>query len=111
MTSAGVWVPDEDLPDSKEIDRFKMVKPKRLVRGYGEYEAAPGTVPPWESKTYPLEILRLRPPLIPKEIDFRQREQYLEDKEFKQVFGMDMVTFNALPLWKRLMLKKEQNLF
>jgi len=112
MTSAGIWVP-EDEEEAKAAAKAKilMVKPKRLVRGYGEYEAAPGTVPPWESKTYPLEIVRLRPPKIPKEIDFRQREQYLEDKVFKEVFGVDMVTFNGYPLWKRLMMKKERDLF
>jgi len=94
-------------------DDMKMegVVGKRLIRGYGEYEAAPGTVPPWESKTYPLSVLLLRPGQIPKEIDFRQREQYLEENEFKQVFKVDMQTFNAYPLWRRLLLKKEVGLF
>jgi len=99
--------------DQKRKDGRVMepVYAKRLIRGYGEYEAAPGTIPPWESKCYPLATLLLRPPLIPKEIDFRQREQYLEEKEFKKVFGVPMRTFNGYPLWRRLMMKKEVNLF
>eukprot|EP00456_Euglypha_rotunda_P076703 TRINITY_DN7198_c0_g1_i5.p1 TRINITY_DN7198_c0_g1~~TRINITY_DN7198_c0_g1_i5.p1 ORF type:complete len:315 (+),score=35.49 TRINITY_DN7198_c0_g1_i5:322-1266(+) len=99
----GFYVPSDD--------ELQMMKALHLIRGYGEYEAAPGTIPPSESPCYPLHILRLRPPKIPKEIDYRQKEQYLEEKEFLQVFKIPMTVFNHLPLWRRLMLKKEVDLF
>jgi len=99
----GYYVPTDE--------EMAMLKGMRLVRGYGEYEAAPGTVPPSESKRYPLHVLRLRPPKIPKEIDYRQKEQYLDEKEFETVFHLPMQVFNHLPLWRRLMLKKEVDLF
>jgi len=99
----GVYIPG--------MDAMEILRIKRLVRGYGEYECEPGVIPPSESCTYPLAVLRLRPGKIPKEIDFRQREQYLEESVFKEVFGVDMATFNDYPLWRRLMLKKEVELF
>jgi len=101
----------EARKEAEEKARWEAILAKRLLRGYGEYEAAPGTIPPSESKCYPLATLLLRPPHIPKEIDFRQREQYLEKWEFKKVFGVEMEEFNGYPLWRRLMMKKEVGLF
>jgi len=97
----GVWVP----ADAEEV------KARRLVRGYGEYEVPPGCIPPWASPCYPLEVVRLPYGVIPKEIDFRQREQYLEEDVFRKEFGMEMADFNALPIWRRIMIKKDLKLF
>jgi len=96
--------------EEEEKARWEAILAKRMIRGY-DYEAAPGTIPPNESKCYPLATLLLRPPHIPTEIDFRQREQYLEKWEFKKVFGVEMDEFNTYPLWRRLMMKKEIGLF
>jgi hypothetical protein len=104
----GVWINGVYIPPTAE---WKEKEAKRLVRGYGEYTCPPGVIPPNESKRYPLEVLRLPYDKCPKVIDFRQREQYLEESVFKEVFGVDMQTFNDYPLWKRIWLKKEKGLF
>ncbi|XP_039057166.1 villin-2-like isoform X1 [Hibiscus syriacus] len=44
-------------------------------------------------------------------IDFKRREAYLSDEEFKTVFGMEKVAFYKLPKWKQDMLKKKVDLF
>jgi len=100
-------------PDTKIHDRGdpKQVTGKRLIRGYGDYEPGEGSIPPSASKRYPMKVLQLRPPQIPREIDFRQREQYLSDEEFLENFGVTIKEFNSFPLWKRIHMKKEKKLF
>ncbi|GMI63366.1 villin 2 [Hibiscus trionum] len=44
-------------------------------------------------------------------IDFKRREAYLSDEEFKTVFGMEKEAFYKLPKWKQDMLKKKVDLF
>jgi len=105
---------DKRLKAKEEADekaRWEAVIAKYLLRGYGDLEPAPGTIPPCDSKCYPFSTLIQRPPQIPKEIDFRQREQYLEKWEFKKVFGVEMDEFNSYPMWRRMMMKKEIGLF
>jgi len=93
------------------IEKAEDIIAQHLVKGYGELETAPGCVPPSESKRYPLSVLLLRPGQIPPEIDFRQREQYLEETEFQKVFGVSMEEFNSYPYWRRVMMKKDVGLF
>jgi phage protein D len=44
-------------------------------------------------------------------IDFKRREAYLSEVEFKTVFGMEKESFYKLPGWKQDLLKKKFNLF
>ncbi|XP_056841790.1 villin-2-like [Raphanus sativus] len=46
-----------------------------------------------------------------KGIDFKRREAYLSEEEFKTVFGMEKEAFYKLPRWKQDLLKKKFNLF
>ena len=58
--------------------------------------------------TYPLKELQTKP--FPAGVDAATRELYLSDDDFSSVFGMDRVSFAALPKWKRVQAKKH-NLF
>ncbi|KAK6125209.1 hypothetical protein DH2020_041053 [Rehmannia glutinosa] len=44
-------------------------------------------------------------------IDFKRREAYLSDEEFKSVLGMTKEAFYKLPKWKQDMLKRKVDLF
>lgn len=44
-------------------------------------------------------------------VDPTKKEEYLEDKEFEEVFGMNMEKFQGLRLWKRRDLKRKVGLF
>ncbi|MBN3316371.1 ABLM3 protein, partial [Atractosteus spatula] len=67
-----------------------------------------------EYKIYPYETLivttrgRNR---LPKDVDRARLERHLSPEEFYQVFGMSIVDFDRLALWKRNELKKQARLF
>ncbi|XP_039520498.1 actin-binding LIM protein 3 isoform X4 [Pimephales promelas] len=67
-----------------------------------------------EYKVYPYEALivttrgRNR---VPKDVDRARLERHLSPEEFYQVFGMTMVEFDRLALWKRNEMKKQARLF
>jgi len=44
-------------------------------------------------------------------INATQREQYLSDKEFTELFKMNKNKFSLLPLWRQTKLKQELKLF
>eukprot|EP00049_Salpingoeca_infusionum_P017156 m.351941 g.351941 ORF g.351941 m.351941 type:complete len:836 (+) comp16405_c0_seq1:595-3102(+) len=48
---------------------------------------------------------------LPEAVDLTQKEQYLSDEEFQQVFQMSRAEFNALPKWKQNGKKKAVKLF
>lgn len=48
---------------------------------------------------------------LPEGVDPAQKEEYLSDAEFAQVFGMDKAAFRAMPKWKRDQNKKNKGLF
>jgi len=84
---------------------------KRLVPGYGDSEVPEGVIPPSAGKKYPYRILRQKHPYLPREVDTRQKEQYLTPEEFIEVFGVTQLAFSRYPTWKRLLLKKRKNYF
>uniref|UniRef100_A0A672QIH7 Actin-binding LIM protein 3-like n=1 Tax=Sinocyclocheilus grahami TaxID=75366 RepID=A0A672QIH7_SINGR len=65
-------------------------------------------------KIYPYEALivttrgRNR---LPKDVDRARLERHLSPEEFYQVFGMTMVEFDRLALWKKNEMKKQARLF
>lgn len=48
---------------------------------------------------------------LPRGVDPTKRELALSEKEFEEVFGMNMEAFNQLAAWKRNNLKKKHGLF
>lgn len=44
-------------------------------------------------------------------VDPSCREQYLDDKEFVEVFGMSKAAFSAQPKWKQVAARKAKELF
>ncbi len=50
-------------------------------------------------------------PSIPPGIDATRKEEYLNEPEFQQVFGMDRDAFKKLPAWRQAQAKKKANLF
>lgn len=77
-----------------------------------------GTIPPAN-----MFIFLCAPPLpIPAElahrygtevdgVDLSCREQYLDDKEFVEIFGMSKADFAKQPKWKQVSAKKTKELF
>lgn len=58
---------------------------------------------------YSIEELTAKPP--PEGVDPLRLEDYLSDQDFKTLFEMSRVEFNALPNWKQKNLKKSKGLF
>ncbi|XP_055360361.1 supervillin isoform X2 [Betta splendens] len=58
---------------------------------------------------YSIEELTKKPP--PEGVDPQRLEDYLSDQDFKTLFEMSRVEFNALPNWKQKNLKKSKGLF
>uniref|UniRef100_A0A8C1Z010 Actin binding LIM protein family, member 3 n=1 Tax=Cyprinus carpio TaxID=7962 RepID=A0A8C1Z010_CYPCA len=48
---------------------------------------------------------------LPKDVDRSRLERHLSPEEFYEVFGMTMVEFDRLALWKRNEMKKQARLF
>ncbi|KAG9134742.1 hypothetical protein Leryth_001049 [Lithospermum erythrorhizon] len=61
--------------------------------------------------TFPYDQLKAKSDNPVTGIDFRRREAYLSDDEFRTVFSMEKEAFNKLPKWKQDMLKKKYDLF
>ena len=58
---------------------------------------------------FPLTALLAKP--FPEAVDSAKREEYLSQEDFQHIFGMDKATFEKLPKWKRVSLKKKFGLF
>ncbi|XP_044205209.1 advillin [Thunnus albacares] len=48
---------------------------------------------------------------LPEDVDPTQKEKYLSDPDFNNVFGITKDDFASLPRWKQLKLKKEKGMF
>jgi Villin headpiece domain len=64
----------------------------------------------WDGTTF-YSLVDLRQRRVPKDIDWKNREQYLTDEEFQQSFQMSKHEFAAQPKWKRDKLKQGLYLF
>ncbi|XP_016310331.1 actin-binding LIM protein 3-like [Sinocyclocheilus anshuiensis] len=67
-----------------------------------------------EYKIYPYEALIVTTRgrnKLPKDVDRARLERHLSPEEFYQVFGMTMVEFDRLALWKKNEMKKQARLF
>ncbi|KAL0339668.1 UNVERIFIED_CONTAM: Villin-3 [Sesamum radiatum] len=61
--------------------------------------------------TFSYEQLKAKSDNPVKGIDFKRRETYLSDEEFKSVLGMAKDSFYKLPKWKQDMYKRKVDLF
>ncbi|ESQ44334.1 hypothetical protein EUTSA_v10005772mg [Eutrema salsugineum] len=61
--------------------------------------------------TFTYEQLQAKSEKPVRGIDFKRREAYLSEEEFKTVFGIEKEAFYKLPRWKQDMLKKKFDLF
>ncbi|KAG7342577.1 villin headpiece domain containing protein [Nitzschia inconspicua] len=64
----------------------------------------------WDGTTF-YTLIDLRQRRVPKDIDWKNREQYLSDADFQQAFGMSKNEFAVQPKWKRDKLKQGLYLF
>lgn len=61
------------------------------------------------SMKHPYEVLVKG--VVPEGVDIVNKERYLNESDFKDIFGMSLEEYDLLPQWKRLRLKKSVNLF
>ena len=63
----------------------------------------------------PYTLLKNRPNQsenpFPPGVDIHNREQYLSEEEFEDIFKMTKTNFNRLTKWRKQELKKRYNLF
>ncbi|XP_064608792.1 gelsolin, cytoplasmic-like [Liolophura sinensis] len=60
-------------------------------------------------RTYSFDELKRRLP--PEGVDVTNKENFLSDTEFEQIFEMDREKYDSLPRWKQIDLKKKVGLF
>lgn len=61
------------------------------------------------SMKHPYEVLVKQ--VVPEGVDIVNKERYLTDSDFEDIFGMTLEEYDTLPQWKRLRLKKSVKLF
>jgi len=82
-----------------------------LSAGSAGLSAAPGIdVGATARKTYSYKDLKTGQ-IFPTDVDASKREEYLDDEEFKQIFGEPREKFAARPAWNQIALKKKHGLF
>ena len=65
-----------------------------------------------EKNKYPLVVLQEKDPeKLPADVNPAQKELSLHDAEFSRVFKMERTAYEALPGWKRDILKKSAGIF
>ena len=61
---------------------------------------------------YPISILRVtEPDELPDGVDLTNKESFIDDKDFNDVFGMSYDEFTVLSPWKKAALKKSAGIF
>ncbi|KAL4607947.1 hypothetical protein ACB092_09G212100 [Castanea dentata] len=96
-----------------EIKESEEVAPRSESNG-GDSEPKQETVQENDSgsgRTFSYDQLKAKSDNPVTGIDFKRREAYLSDEEFKSVFGITKEAFNKLPRWKQDMQKKKVDLF
>ena len=96
-TSSVSWA--KDIPEVEDTDEA----PKAPAT---EQSVAP--VAPGDGTTFSYEVLKSS---CPAGVEPHQKEQYLSDTEFTNVFGMDKAAFNGMAKWKQQQAKKKVGLF
>jgi len=100
-------------------------RPQRFSRAVAAHPApapapAPAPSPPpiqeetaeaSDALLYSLAALIVATDSLPAGVDSRNREEYLEDAVFEELFGTTKDAFKNMPAWKKSNLKKKHNLF
>lgn len=90
------WVKDSSVTSKSESAKNKVMLVKEALSKLSRQQ-------------YSIEELTRKPP--PEGVDPLRLEDYLSDQDFKKLFEMSRVEFNALPIWKQKNLKKSKYLF
>jgi hypothetical protein len=105
-------------PYQARLDALAAEKAKSAARNAPVKEAAPAPAPSAAvtsaafanpaTKKFPYDALKGS---LPEGVDPAQKEQYLDDATFQNLFGTTRQAFAALPKWKRDEAKKKHGLF
>ncbi|GER25867.1 villin 2 [Striga asiatica] len=98
-----------DIEENKEIP--KVVEPAPETNGEDEEANRDENGSEDTQSTFSYEQLKSKSENPVTGIDFKRREAYLSDEEFKSVLGMAKEAFYKLPKWKQDMLKRKVDLF
>ncbi|XP_037547361.1 supervillin [Nematolebias whitei] len=90
------WQKDTSVPSKAASSKNKVVLVKDALSKLSKQQ-------------YSIEELTRKP--LPEGVDPLRLEDYLSDEDFKTLFEMSRVEFNALPNWKQQNLKKSKGLF
>ena len=96
-TSSASWA--KDIPEVEDTDEA----PKPPATEQSTAPLAPG-----DASIFSYEVLKSS---CPAGVEPHQKEQFLSDTEFTNVFGMDKATFNGMAKWKQQQAKKKVGLF
>ncbi|XP_068123506.1 advillin [Hyperolius riggenbachi] len=95
----------KELGDAAAIQRIT-----REVNGVALSPSSPS--PSSTFQCFPIDALKgKQKEELPENVDPSKKENYLSDRDFVTVFGMDRGKFSALPPWKQLNLKKQLGFF
>jgi len=90
---------------SQSIDRDSSTIQLTLSTSLKEKEKAPIDAP----KIYSYNILTGHP--LPKDVDRGNLERHLSKEEFQQIFNMNIEEFSKMPIWRKILKKKEKKLY
>ncbi|XP_075109954.1 villin-2 [Nicotiana tabacum] len=115
--ASGNEVSTAEIEDSKEVPEHKeieTVEPAETDREDVELKLEPEQVETGNDSsqtTFSYERLKAKSENPVSGIDFKRREAYLSDEEFKSVLEMTKEAFYKLPKWKQDIHKKKVDLF
>ncbi|KAM7381634.1 hypothetical protein PAMA_012468 [Pampus argenteus] len=90
------WAKDPSVTSKAESSKNKVILVKEALSKLSKQQYS---------------IKELTTPPLPEGVDPLRLEDYLSDEDFKKLFEMSRVEFNALPNWKQKNLKKSKSLF
>ena len=94
---------------SSDREQQSLHGPSIMATGVLGPPGAPST--PHVPRFFSLHTLQSPAEQLPRGVDAAHRESYLRADDFKELFGIDKNAFDALPKWKRTVLKKRMGLF
>ncbi|XP_032241140.2 advillin [Nematostella vectensis] len=104
----GVWEDHRTAAKGMSIEEMKELQEEVNKQiDLSQLEDVGGEI----TKFYPYTELKVNVENLPEDVDPALREEYLEDHEFKELFGMSKGDFRSLREWKRRELRKDKGLF
>ena len=93
-----------------DIDRVRM-RPQSAQSSHAAPASAIQPGSEREGTLFSLAELQVPAAELPAGVDPHERQNFLQDVEFAEVFGMDKAAFGGLPKWQQKRLKKPHKLF